>query len=99
MRRLMMIKSAGEDVFFEFFLRERHHCLGRIVCFEEHGGDFIDPLVRALGGEDHRNEKFIGGPVMQCGAGVGIQPLQFLQKFFHAAIIPYRGKKSKENRL
>ena len=90
--RLVAIKSAGEDVLFELFLREREHAFGGIVLLKEHFRHFIDPFVRALCGKDDRYQKFVWGLVQERRLGAEIEPFELPQNFrisVHACIIPY----------
>ena len=101
-RRLVVIEPAGEDVCFEFFLREGEHLFGRVVLAEEDLRHLVDALVRALRGEHDGDEELVGRSELQGGARVGIEAGKLFQNFFlgiHAPIIARNRREGKRSEV
>ena len=50
--------------------------LGRGAALEKGGCDFVDPVIRALGGEDRGDEELEGILVVKFAMGVGVRLLK-----------------------
>ena len=69
-------ESGGADEAFELGGRDFSKMLGRGAALEKGGCDFVDPVIRALGGEDRGDEELEGILVVKFAMGVGVRLLK-----------------------
>ena len=67
MLRLIAVKPAGKDVFFQLLLGQSEHLFGRVVMLEKHLRYLIYALVRALSRQNYRNQQLVRRAVNQRG--------------------------------
>ena len=82
MLRLVMIETAGIDIFLQLLLRKREHALRRVIALKQHARHLVDALVRALRGQDDRDEQLVRRAEFERGRGVGIHLLECFQDLF-----------------
>ena len=72
-------KAAAFDVFVDGFRLGRGHGGGVGIIPEKGRGDLVDPLVRALGGQDGGHQGFVGVGKIELRPGARIETVQFVK--------------------
>lgn len=95
--RLRPVEAGAADVALQFLALHPHVILCRSVFPEQLPGNFIDPLVRALGGEDRDDEKIHRrAETKKCFGGI-VESLEFsenrihMHSFGHTEILRFYG--------